>query len=327
MRVDKTAAWLVTGGAGYIGSHVVAHLRNAGHRVVVFDNLATGVAGRLSADVPLVVGDVSDTAALQAALRCFRITGVAHLAARKSVAESVRRRRWYYEQNVGGVVQILRAMTATGVRRLLFSSSAAVYGNVTTPLVHERTAAAPINAYGTSKLIGERMIAAAGGQGLSWIALRFFNVLGSEIAGSDGGPHSLMAGVLDAARTLRPFTVTGTDFATSDGTGVRDYVHVADIAAAHTAAVARLLRAPAAGQIYNVGSGCGHSVLDVLGTVERVCGSTVPWVPMPRRPGDPAAVVADARRIAADLGWRARHDLEEMVRSAWRSQAEPAVAS
>jgi UDP-glucose 4-epimerase len=311
--------WLVTGGAGYIGAHVVQRLRADGHAVVVLDDLSTGRADRLPDDVPLVVARVTDRRALAAALRRYPVTGVVHLAARKSPAESVARPNWYHRENVGGVAALLEAMAGAGVRRLLFSSSAAVYGVPGTPVVDEHTPTAPINPYGRTKLLGEQLIrAAAEGYGLSWLALRYFNVVGAADAVlADRAPTNLVPIVFDALAGGRTVTVTGGDYPTRDGTGVRDYIHVDDLAGAHAAAVARLCAPAPVADVLNVGTGRGYSVLEVLARIEAVTGQPVPYHIGPRRPGDPPEVVADPGRIRRVLGWQARHDLTDMVASTW----------
>ncbi len=317
--------WLVTGGAGYIGGHVVRRLRAAGHEVAVLDDLSTGRADRVPADVPLVTAAVTDRHAVAGALRAYRVTGVIHLATRKSPAESVARPDWYHRENVGGVAALLRAMADTGVHRLLFSSTEAVYGVPTTPVVDEHTPTAPINPYGQTKLLGERLLAAAGaGYGLSWLALRYFNVVGAaDPVLADRAPTNLVPIVLDALAAGRPVTVTGADYPTRDGTGVRDYIHVEDLAEAHVVAAGRLSGGGCLSGAYNVGTGRGHSVFEVLRRVEAVTGRTVPYRVGPRRPGDPPEVVADPARICRELGWRARHDLTDMVASSWLAWLTP----
>ncbi|WP_412543396.1 UDP-glucose 4-epimerase GalE [Longispora sp. K20-0274] len=312
--------WLVTGGAGYIGSHVTRRLLAAGHRVVVYDDLSTGLPDRMPPGVPLVIGSVTDPAALLRAFTEHRVTAVVHLAARKSVPESLARPTFYYRENVGGLVALLDAMVATGVRRLLFSSSAAVYGNPPTSLVTEDTPPDPINPYGRTKLDGEHLIRAVGeAHGLSWIALRYFNVVGTDspLLG-DRGTTNLVPLILTALTTGEPLTVAGTDHPTPDGTPVRDYVHVADLADAHLAAAGRLAGGRVAAT-YNVGTGRGHSVRDVIACAERVTGLPVPHLLGPRRPHDPSEVVADPAAIAAALGWRARLGLVDMISSSWRT--------
>ena len=312
---EALVTWLVVGGAGYIGAHVVRRLRADGYPVVVFDDLSTGVRERVPAGVALAVGAVTDHRALARTLVRHRVTGVLHLAARKSAPESVSRPLHYYAQNVTGMRVLLQAMVEAGVRRMVLSSSAAVYGSAAGPLVREDAGTAPINPYGETKLICEWMLrSAAAAHGISWIALRYFNVVGAaspELA--DNAGEGLFARILRAAAADRAVTVTGTDFATRDGTGVRDYVHVTDVAAAHAAAVARLA-GTACADVYNVGTGTGHSVREVLDAFRAVTGAPVGTRLLPRRPGDPAEVVAVVERIRRELGWLARHDLTDMVR-------------
>jgi UDP-glucose 4-epimerase len=315
--------WLVTGGAGYIGAHVVRHLRQTGRPVAVFDDLSTGDRSRLPADVPLHLGDVTRPRQVAAALRDHQVRGVIHLAARKSPAESLRRPTFYHRQNVGGLNVLLRAMAEAGVDRLVFASSAAVYGRPATPIVAEAAPLCPISPYGRTKLLGERLIAAR--PGLSWTTLRFFNVAGA--AGpllADRSTDNLMPLACRAIDTGRPLMVFGTDYPTPDGSGVRDYIHVDDVAAAHVAAVSRLEAGPVAAT-WNLGSGRGYSVLDVLGSIGRAAGQPVPFTPAGRRPGDSPSVVADISAVARELGWQARLALTDMVDSAWqcRSAARP----
>ncbi len=316
--------WLVTGGAGYIGSHTVRRLCAAGHQVVVLDNLSSGNRDRIPAGVPLVVGEVADRAAVTATLREYGVTGVLHFAGQKSPTDSMSQPVHYYEQNVGGMISLLGAVVDAGVRRFVFSSSAAVYGIPSTPVVTEETPATPLNPYGASKLVCEWMLrSTAQAHDLSWIALRYFNVVGSDDPIlADRGAINLFPLIFTAMTEDRPALVTGDDYPTRDGTGIRDYVHVADLADAHVAAVARLVgSAEKTGDFYNVGTGVGYSVLEVLDAIRAETGQPVPHVVGPRRPGDPPEVVASAEKIAAELGWRARRDLAEMVGSAWRSWA------
>jgi UDP-glucose 4-epimerase len=319
--------WLVTGGAGYIGAHVVRRLRADGYPVVVVDDLSAGDAGRVPDEVPLIEATVTDRCAVGAVLRRHRVSGVVHLAARKSPAESVARPNWYHRENVGGVAALLDAMTSAGVRRLVFSSSAAVYGVPAGSVVDERTPTAPINPYGRTKLAGERLIRAAGtGDGLSWLALRYFNVVGAaQPRLADRVPANLVPIVFTALAEGVPVTVTGADYPTRDGTGVRDYVHVLDVADAHAAAVRRLCAGPAAAGVLNVGTGRGYSVMEVLTRIGAVTGRPVPYRIGPRRPGDPPEVVADPTLIGRRLGWRAAYDLTDMVASAWLAWSAPAV--
>lgn len=315
--------WLVTGGAGYIGAHVTAALLAAGESAAVLDDLSTGDARRVPAGVPLLVGDAGDAATVRAALRRHRVTGVMHLAGSKSVPESFERPQWYHRQNVTVVATVLEAMAEAGVSRMVLSSSAAVYGTPATSLVAEGAPLRPLNPYGHSKLLAERVLAAA--PGVSWIALRYFNAVGAAAAHlGDRGGTNLLPKVFHAVRTGEPLVVNGDNLPTADGTGVRDYVHVADLAAAHLAA-AHAVRQEHHARIYNAGTGRGHSVLEVIAAAEAVCGAPVPYRVGPPRPGDPAEVVAEVGRIRAELGWRARHTLADAVRSAWQAE-RPAPA-
>ncbi|MER5478035.1 UDP-glucose 4-epimerase GalE [Streptomyces sp. NPDC002734] len=314
-------SWLVTGGAGYIGAHVVRAMTEGGEDVVVFDDLSTGFAERVPAGVPLVTGSVLDGPLLERTMREHRVTGVVHIAAKKQVAESVERPLHYYRENVTGLQTLLEAMTATGVDSIVFSSSAAVYGMPDVDLVTEDTPCAPINPYGATKLTGEWLIAAASrAYGIRSAAMRYFNVAGAaapELA--DVGTSNIVPMVFGRVEAGQAPVVFGDDYATPDGTCVRDYIHVLDIASAHLAAARRLAGAEeGTALVLNIGRGEGSSVREMIDHILKVTGNEhlTPEVG-PRRPGDPASVIASAERIAAELGWSARHDLDDMIRSAW----------
>jgi UDP-glucose 4-epimerase len=314
-------SWLVTGGAGYIGAHVVRVMAEGGESVVVLDDLSTGSADRVPSGVPLVVGSVLDGPLLERTMREHAVTGVVHIAAKKQVGESVERPLFYYRENVTGLETLLEAMTAAGADALVFSSSAAVYGMPDVDLVTEDTPCVPINPYGQTKLAGEWLIGAASrAHGIRSACLRYFNVAGAaspELA--DAGATNLVPMVFERVEAGEAPLVFGDDYPTTDGTCVRDYIHVEDIASAHLAAARRLA---AAGEgtslVLNIGRGEGSSVREVVDRILKVTGNEhlTPEVAA-RRPGDPARVVASADRIAAELGWSARHDLDDMIRSAW----------
>lgn len=314
---------LVTGGAGYIGAHVVRALRTAGHVVVVVDDLSTGRAERVG-DAPLVELDLAAPGAfdgLVTAMGEHDVEGVVHLAAKKQVGESVARPDWYEEQNVGGLETLLAAVRAGGVERFVFSSSAAVYGEPASGHVGEGDPTEPINPYGATKLEGERLMAAAGREwGLRHVALRYFNVAGAG-APELGDPAvlNLVTIVLDLLDQGRAPRIFGDDYPTPDGTCIRDYVHVQDLAEAHVAALDYLGRAEREHDVFNVGTGTGASVREVLDAVRRVTGNETPAQVVERRPGDPAELVAKVDRIADVLGWRARFDLDDTVASAWEA--------
>jgi UDP-glucose 4-epimerase len=311
--------WLVTGGAGYIGAHVVHTLRAADERAVVLDNLSTGLAKRVPDDVPLVAGDVCDPATVIEVIRAHRVTGVIHLAARKDVGESVRDPLGYYRDNLGGLRAVLSGAADHGVRDLVYSSSAAVYGPTGTGRVAEDSPTMPGNPYGRTKLIGEWMLAdAAAAHGLRYAALRYFNVAGAiHPSLGDVGQTNLVPRLLRAVVAERPAQVYGTAHPTPDGTCIRDYVHVGDIAEAHLAAARGLRDGRIRAEILNIGRGAGVSVLEMIRAVRRVCDRPLPAEATPPRAGDPPRVVADAHRIADVLGWRASRDLDEIISSAW----------
>ncbi|MGW0883768.1 UDP-glucose 4-epimerase GalE [Streptomyces sp. NPDC002671] len=315
-------SWLVTGGAGYIGAHVVRAMTEGGEHVVVYDDLSTGNAEKVPAGVPLVVGSVLDGPLLEQTLRDHDVTGVVHIAAKKQVGESVEQPLHYYRENVTGLQTLLEAMAATGVTDLVFSSSAAVYGMPDVALVTEDTPCAPMSPYGETKLIGEWLIsAAARAHGLRAASLRYFNVAGAaapELA--DTGVFNLIPMVFERLEAGEAPRVFGDDYATPDGTCIRDYIHVQDIASAHVAAAQRLQQAGAGTSLtLNIGRGQGSSVQEMVERILKVTGNehVTPEVTA-RRPGDPARVVASAGRIREELGWTARHDLDEMIESAWQ---------
>ncbi|WP_436775777.1 UDP-glucose 4-epimerase GalE [Yinghuangia sp. YIM S09857] len=317
-------SWLVTGGAGYIGAHVVRSLRSDGFDVVVLDDLSTGSADRVPDGVPLVVGSVLDRVLLDTVLKNHAVNGVVHIAGKKRVDESVARPLYYYEENVEGLRTLLAAVVDAGVQRFVFSSSAAVYGTPDTDLVDEGSACLPVNPYGESKLAGEWLIrATAAAHGIAYVSLRYFNVAGAgapELA--DPGVFNLVPMVFERLRAGAAPLIFGDDYPTPDGTCVRDYIHVQDVADAHTAAAGRLLADPDAGLTLNVGRGEGTSVRAMIELILAEVGSEdVAAVVRPRRPGDPARVVASAERIGRELGFKARYGVQDMVASAWRARA------
>ncbi|MFE5686667.1 UDP-glucose 4-epimerase GalE [Streptomyces sp. NPDC056512] len=314
--------WLITGGAGFIGAHVVRAMRTAGEPVAVYDDLSTGDADRIPEGVPFVKGSTLDSELLRHTLADLRISGVVHLAAKKQVAESVERPLHYYRENVYGLQTLLEATAETGVRQFLFSSSAAVYGMPDVKLVTEDTPCAPINPYGETKLAGEWLVRAAGAaHGMTTASLRYFNVAGAADEHlADTGVFNLIPMVFEKLTQGAAPLIFGDDYDTEDGTCVRDFIHVEDIASAHLAA-ARALSARASGTdlTVNIGRGEGVSVREMIELIAEVTGYGADASPVSaaRRAGDPARVVASADRIRAELGWSARHDAREMVASAW----------
>lgn len=320
-------AWLVTGGAGYIGAHIVRAFQAEGIGVVVIDDLSSGHAGFVPDDVPFVNGSILDKELLRRTFAEHDLSGVVHVAGFKYAGVSVQRPLHTYEQNVTGTANLLEAMQDAGVDRIVFSSSAAVYGTPDVPLVTEDTPKAPASPYGESKLIGEWLLKDQEvAVGLHHTSLRYFNVVGSGSPDlRDTSPHNLFPLVFDALVEGRTPRINGNDYATEDGTNVRDYIHVSDLALSHVAAARRLDAGEPVERVYNLGSGDGVSVLQIMTTVAAVTG--IDFVPEigPRRPGDPDRIVASGDLAARDLQWKMRHSLEDMVRSAWESRQAAAV--
>ncbi|MFK4101603.1 UDP-glucose 4-epimerase GalE [Streptomyces sp. NPDC019531] len=313
--------WLITGGAGYIGAHVARAMTGAGERVLVLDDLSAGVPARLPSEVPLIRGSSLDGGLLKRVLAEHAVTGVVHLAARKQVAESVAQPTRYYQENVGGLATLLEAVAEARIERFLFSSSAAVYGNPDVELITEETPCAPVNPYGETKLAGEWLVRAAGhAHGISTVCLRYFNVAGAaapELA--DTGVFNIVPMVFDRLTRDEAPRIFGDDYPTPDGTCVRDYIHVSDLAEAHLAAARRLSEGDRSGDLtVNIGRGEGVSVREMVTVIGEVTGDRRPAVVEPRRPGDAPVSVASAALAAETLGWRARRGVREMIDSAWR---------
>lgn len=313
---------LVTGGAGYIGSHVVRAFRLAGLECVVVDDLSSGHRDFVPSDVAFVDATILDSAVIAKTLIEHEVEAVVHLAGYKYAGVSVQRPLHTYEQNVQGTVSLLRAMNESGVGKIVFSSSAAVYGTPDVDLVTEQTATTPESPYGESKLIGEWLLRdAARAFGLQHTSLRYFNVVGSAVPElHDTSPHNLFPLVIEALLEGRTPRINGGDYPTPDGTCVRDYVHVADLADAHVVATRTLLDGGTLESVYNLGSGEGVSVRQIMDAVADATGIAFEPEIAPRRPGDPARIVASGELASRDLGWAMRHTVGEMVSSAWQAR-------
>ncbi|MCB5290767.1 UDP-glucose 4-epimerase GalE [Arthrobacter sp. SO3] len=314
--------WLVTGGAGYIGSHVVKAFTAAGVDCLIVDSLASGHRSFVPPGVPLVVASILDTGTVARAMAEHHVTGVVHLAGFKYAGVSVREPLLTFEQNVEGTVSLLRAMETADVERLVFSSSAAVYGTPNAERVTEETATGPESPYGESKLAGEWLVRDQGiATGLKHTSLRYFNVVGS---GSpelyDSSPHNLFPLLFRALAAGQTPKIFGNDYSTPDGTCVRDYVHVTDLATSHVAAARALDSGVPLERVYNLGSGEGVSVHQIMNTARQVTEIDFEPEIAPRRPGDPDRIVAAGDLAARDLDWRMRHTLEDMVSSAYHAQ-------
>jgi UDP-glucose-4-epimerase GalE len=313
---------LVTGGAGYIGSHCCKALAEAGFEPIVFDNFSTGHREAVRWG-PIIQGDMRDAAALRKAVTSARAEAVMHFAALALVGESTAHPERYYEVNILGTLNLLNVMREAGLTSIVFSSTCAVYGEPDRVPITEDLPKQPVSPYGATKHVCERMMDDFdSAHGIRSVRLRYFNAAGADPAAEIGEWHEpethLIPLVLDAALGRRPeIAIFGSDYLTPDGTAIRDYIHVADLAQAHLAALRHLLTGGSS-QALNLGTGRGASVREVIRTVEAVTGRTVPAVEAPRRAGDPPALIADPRRAEETLSWRARADLTEMVEDAWR---------
>lgn len=314
-------AWLITGGAGYIGSHVVASARAAGIEVVILDDLSTGFTDRVPEGVPFIQADIADRSQIAKVISDYQITGCVHLAARKQVGESVADPYGYWEWNVSRMITLLETLHDGGVKNFVYSSSAAVYGNPEdglTPLT-EDSVCRPINPYGATKLAGEVLIDSLATIGkLNGISLRYFNVAGAANAVlADRLALNLVPIVLSQRDAGKPVAVFGDDYPTADGTCIRDYVHVVDLAEAHVAAMNYLQAGNAGHTRLNIGTGKGGSVLEVIHGLEAAIGESVEWQGSPRRDGDPTALVADVSAAKRVLNWQAKRTLADICQSAW----------
>ena len=314
-------AWLVTGGAGYIGSHVVRAFLRDNIDTVVVDDLSSGHADFVPSGVPFYQGSILDAALLQRVFDENTFSGVVHAAGFKYAGVSVDRPLHTYEQNVVGTLNVLRAMQDAHVDAMVFSSSAAVYGTPDVDLVTESTAKSPESPYGESKLIGEWLLRDQGvASGLRHTSLRYFNVVGSgDPTLRDTSPHNLFPLVFDALAEGRSPRINGNDYPTPDGTCVRDYIHVEDLALAHVAAAKRCDAGEKLEPVYNLGSGTGISVGEIMSAVARITGIDFTPEIAARRPGDPARIVSSGTLAARDLDWKMRHSLDEMVASTWKA--------
>jgi UDP-glucose-4-epimerase GalE len=318
---DKPRTVLVTGGAGYIGSHAAKALNAAGYRVVVYDNLVAGhrQAVKWGEFAP---GDIGDPEAVLTAIRRYDVDAVMHFAAYLDVGESVRDPARYYRNNVVGAVGVLEAMAAAAVRYFVFSSTCATYGEPIETPITETHPQKPINSYGESKLAVERALPHfERAYEMKWAALRYFNASGADPDGEIGEDHSpeihIIPRAIEAATGGRGLQVFGDDYPTPDGTCLRDYIHVTDLADAHIRALEAIAETGKSGA-YNLGTGRPHSVKEVIGAVERITGRTVPWTLAPRRAGDPAVLYAAPQKAESELHWKPRYaELDAIVGTAW----------
>jgi UDP-glucose 4-epimerase len=316
--------WLITGGAGYIGAHVVESTLASGREIVVLDDLSSGIATRLNPEVPLVQTSLQNSLDLNRIFEDADITGVVHLAAKKRVGESVERPEYYWQENVVGLQNLLVAMKQHDVKNFVFSSSASVYGQPDLPpgtLITEQTPCSPINPYGATKLEGEVLSRAmADSDGLKISALRYFNVAGA--GRSDLGDQyifNLVPIVFDALERKQQPIIFGDDYNTPDGSCIRDYVHVQDLAEAHVAAMNLVESMRPGFEAINIGTGVGSSVFEVISMIREVTGMKLDPQIVERRAGDPAALIADVCKAKEILGWKSKYDLSEIVESAWNA--------
>jgi UDP-glucose 4-epimerase len=314
------STWLVTGGAGYIGAHVVKSLLENDFKVVIVDDLSTGLARKVPQNVVFEKIDIAETKKLAQIMKSNKVEGVIHLAAKKAVGESMINPSLYYRENIGGFISLLEAMSQADVKRIVYSSSAAVYGTSTENKVTEKSATNPESPYGETKLVGEWLLKAdEKARQIQWIALRYFNVVGAanpELG--DTGVNNLVPMVFRALSNNQRPQVFGGDYATPDGSCIRDYIHVSDLADSHLIAAQKLLNENYCG-IINIGRGQGFSVKQVMDTISEVLGKNINYEVVDRRPGDPAQTIADVSKAKSDLNWEAKNDLKSMVSSAWQA--------
>lgn len=315
---------LVTGGAGYIGSHVVEELKKSGFTPIVYDNLSTGHAAAVPEDVQLVEGDIHDVAFARHIMKQFSIDAVMHFAASSLVGESMENPAKYYFNNVEGTLHLLEAMRGAGVDRMVFSSTAAVYGEPEQVPICEDSKLSPTNVYGRSKLMIENMLADYDmAYEMKYVALRYFNAAGASLSGNIGEDHNpeshLIPLVLKTAQGVRrQVAMFGTDYPTADGTCIRDYIHVCDLAKAHVLALQHLLKGGAS-RVYNLGSENGFSVRQIIDSAKKITGVDFTVVEEARRAGDPAVLIASSAKIREELGWKPEHSsVEEVIATAWQ---------
>ncbi len=313
---------LVVGGAGYIGAHVAYLLQENGYGVRIYDDFSNGLKSRVEGKFSdVVIGDVLDRQALISA--CEGIDAVIHLAAKKAVGESVDNPLKYYENNVGGTLNLLAAMSLKGVKRIVFSSTAAVYAASEKLAITEGDLTEPLSPYGQTKLLSEKLISAvASAENLSAISLRYFNVVGAlrdEFA--DNSKDNLVPKVFAALKAGKNPEIYGSDYLTKDGSCIRDYIHVSDLAKAHLVALEKVFAANM-DEVYNVGSGTGYSVTEMINQIAESIGKTITPTLSPRRPGDTAQLIASIAKIERDLGWKPKRSLKEMIDSAWQAESK-----
>ena len=313
---------LVVGGAGYIGAHVAYLLQENGYGVRIYDDFSNGLKSRIEGKFSdVVIGDVLDRQALISA--CEGIDAVIHLAAKKAVGESVDNPLKYYENNVGGTLNLLAAMSLKGVKRIVFSSTAAVYAPSEKLSITEDDLTEPLSPYGQTKLLSEKLISAvASAEDLSAISLRYFNVVGAlrdEFA--DNSKDNLVPKVFAALKAGKNPEIYGSDYPTKDGSCIRDYIHVSDLAKAHLVALEKVFAANV-DEVYNVGSGTGYSVTEMINQIAESIGKPITPTLSPRRPGDTAQLIASIAKIERDLGWKPERSLKEMIDSAWQAESK-----
>ena len=313
---------LVVGGAGYIGAHVAYLLQENGYGVRIYDDFSNGLKSRIDGKFSdVVIGDVLDRQALISA--CEGIDAVIHLAAKKAVGESVDNPLKYYENNVGGTLNLLATMSLKGVKKIVFSSTAAVYAPSDKLSITESDLTEPLSPYGQTKLLSEKLISAvAKAENLSAISLRYFNVVGAlrdEFA--DNSKDNLVPKVFAALKAGKNPEIYGSDYPTKDGSCIRDYIHISDLAEAHLVALEKVYSTKV-DEVYNVGSGTGYSVTEMINQIAESIGKAITPTPSPRRPGDTAQLIASIAKIGRDLGWKPERSLKEMIDSAWQAESK-----